>query len=89
VIGILYSLLVVVIWSAWVFATLFGVTTRLNPCDIAFIRYFGCERGPVADLVPPRFPLRKLGIGCALLMVCGAGLPTGMSFAQASAARSS
>jgi drug/metabolite transporter (DMT)-like permease len=91
-IGMACGLLVVVMWSAWVVATRFAVTTRLSPYDVAFIRYVAASMILSPVLVQHGFPLRKLGIGCTLLMVCGAGLPffvmssTGMSLAPASAA---
>jgi drug/metabolite transporter (DMT)-like permease len=93
-IGVLCGLLVVVMWSAWVVATRFAVTTELTPFDVAFIRYLVAS----AILAPIVFhhglALRTLGFGRTALLVCGAGLPfllmssTGMSFAPASAAGS-
>lgn len=91
-IGILFGLLVVIMWSAWVVATRFAVTTELSPYDIAFIRYMvaGVLLSPI--VFHRGLAWRQLGLTRTALLVCGAGLPflilssTGMRFAPASAA---
>lgn len=93
-IGVLFGILVVAMWSAWVVATRFAVTTELHPFDVAFIRYVVASAILSPIVVRHGLALRALGFGRTALLVCGAGLPfllmssTGMSFAPASAAGS-
>jgi drug/metabolite transporter (DMT)-like permease len=93
-IGIFYGFLVVIMWSAWVVATRFAVTTQLSPYDVAFIRYLVASLFLLPIIFRNGLALSKLGLGLTALMVCGAGLPflimssTGMKFAPASAAGS-
>ena len=93
-IGICYGFLVVIMWSAWVVATRFAVTTQLSPYDVAFVRYLVASVFLSPIIFRHGFAFGKLGLGLTALMVCGAGLPflimssTGMKFAPASAAGS-
>jgi len=93
-IGILYGMLVVLMWSSWVVATRFAVTTQLTPYDVAFIRYIVASAILSPILFRHGFALRKIGLRRTAVLACGAGVPflimssTGMSFAPASAAGS-
>lgn len=94
VIGALFGVTVVVMWSAWVVATRFAVTTELSPFDVAFIRYLVASAVLLPIVFRHGLALRTLGLGRTALIVGGAGLPfllmssTGMRFAPASAAGS-
>jgi drug/metabolite transporter (DMT)-like permease len=90
ILGVASGLLVAVCWAGWIVATRFGVTTHLNPYDIAFLRYFVASLILAPVLMREGLGIRRIGGWRTLLMVSGAGLPfllvaaTGMKFAPAS-----
>lgn len=88
--GVLYGLAVALIWSSWSVATRFAVTTRLGPYDVTFLRFAVSALFLLPILTRQAAGIAKAGIGNALAMVAGAGVPfmllasIGMRFAPAS-----
>lgn len=87
--GVGAALATVLIWGGWVVTTRLGVTTRLAPADVCFLRYL-VPALVLAPILWRRGLARdRLGLRGSLLLVAGAGAPfflvaaAGMRFAPA------
>ncbi|MGE0746854.1 MAG: DMT family transporter [Rhodospirillales bacterium] len=80
----------VLVWSAWLVSTRYGVSTTLGPADVAFVRYVVPALILFPVLLRHGLGLRRGERGTTLIMVAGAGIPfylvaaSGMQFAPMS-----